>query len=134
MELSFSSDLLDSIPINEYLTVKASSKEVGTEGYKSRGIYASKNIKEGQVILLSITTPVSEDGSYIERYNFYNPFTEGRLIAETGGGLFNHSEDYNVDYKIIKNPELGYLVEFKSTKEIQKGSELLINYGYEVKQ
>lgn len=119
--------------LNEFLEVKSSDKSVGTESYKSRGLYARKPIPSGTVILESITTPYKRvDNEYMKRYAFHNTIDGGVLVAETGGSLFNHSKLPSVAYKVFEGGDLGYIIRFVTIFDISQGEELFIDYGYKV--
>jgi hypothetical protein len=101
-----------------------------------RGVYATKALREGDLIESSpvIVLDVWESGrvvaTLLNNYVFeWNDFKKS-AIALGFGGLFNHSTKENVTY--INNYQ-NKSIDFRATRDIKKGEQLFIDYGYDVK-
>jgi len=99
-----------------------------------RGLYAQRNIKKGEVIERSPVISISKkegDDTIKTVFNFYvYEWAEGfhSALALGYGSLFNHSPNHNVDYCNLY--ETGLIV-FTAKRNIKKGEQLFINYGYD---
>jgi len=105
--------------------IKARVKIVEGRG---RGVFADELVKKKTNIekchLLII--PFVEIGSFLERYVFeYNK--DHVALALGNGSLYNHSENANAFCEI--DDEKKILV-VRSLRDIKKGEEITINYGY----
>lgn len=98
-----------------------------------RGLYATKNIKKGQVVELSPVIPLTGWEHDHLKSTVMNTYvfewdSDGAALALGFGSLFNHSQDCNVTYdSLLKSKQ----IKFTATRNIKKGEQLLINYGYE---
>lgn len=98
-----------------------------------RGLYANKNIKKGEIVEVSPVLIIDRDDAkrisdtivnvYVFEWNRQNS-----ALALGNGSLFNHSKKSNVSYM---NSFSTKEVIFISNKEIKKGQQLFINYGYD---
>jgi SET domain-containing protein len=99
-----------------------------------RGVFASSNIKKGEIIEESpvIVIPKKDqkvlDKTYIFNYYFDWGNSDQPAIALGFGSLFNHSYDPNAEYK--ENVKKRIMI-FRSIKDIKKGEEILTNYNGE---
>jgi len=98
---------------------------------KGRGVYAGEAIKAGRIIEVSHLLIVDQDeiGEELSRFVFHY---KGRMnaIGLGNGSLYNHSDKPNVtNYFDFDNQQLI----FEAIRDIKKGEELLINYGYSKK-
>ena len=96
-----------------------------------RGVYALKDFKIGDVIeacpYLLEKDSTTIDDSVISDYvfNYVNDETQ-RIIVLGLCSMYNHSDNNNVIYKQITNPDnMVYIAQ----RNITKGDELFINYG-----
>jgi len=102
-----------------------------------RGIFATKNIRKGEiietcpVIVVSKRDPSNVDGGVMLRYFFY--FGPGRKLKSQisvvlgFGSLYNHSYEPNAKYvrRVSKR-----VVEFVAERDIKKGREITVNYNF----
>jgi len=112
---------------------------VGNAGKKGRGMFATVNIPKGSVIERSpyiyIPSKDFEDlqGTTIERYWFYVSGRDNKANNAIGLGytsLYNHSKKPNADWVILPRSKM---IKVMALRDIRKGQEITINYGYEVK-
>lgn len=109
--------------------------EVKKAGAMGRGLFATKNIKKGTVIEQSPTIRLSPADDYFVdktilqyyKYGTPNDYSGDSFMALGFGSLFNHSDDPNVDYWV--RPEHQDVL-FKAKKNLKKGEQLFIDYGY----
>lgn len=94
-----------------------------------RGLYASKNLKKGQVIevcellVLSQIDTIRVDKTDLKWYVFkYNDVQDCLVLGN--GELFNHSNNANVSYQIINNK-----MYFVAKRNIKKGRQLFTDYN-----
>ena len=94
-----------------------------------RGVFASDNIKEGEIIeiapilVLQFTDFVDTRWNLLFEYYFW--LDDEVVLALGYGSLYNHSKDANAKYEInIKEKS----ITFTSTREIKKGEEIFFNY------
>lgn len=98
-----------------------------------RGVYATKNIKSGEVIESSPVVILDSwesdriTSTVINRYVF--AWKNISALALGFGSIFNHSEDNNVSYRCNYKKNT---IDFKTIRDIKKDDQLFIDYGYEV--
>jgi SET domain-containing protein len=95
---------------------------------KGRGVYADEPIKNGEVIETCelILLNYHEVTGLLERYVF--EFNQEKAALALGhGSLYNHHQKPNAQCFIDDKSKLLYV---ESTKNIKKGEEITINYGY----
>lgn len=107
--------------------------EIKTTKKYGRGLYATKNIKEGQVVEVSPVIVVDHDDREVITTTQLNIYVfswtyKKSALALGNGSLFNHSRNSNVTYK---NSVKAKQIEFTALRNIKKGEQLFINYGYE---
>lgn len=103
-----------------------------------RGVYAARNIKAGELVEASPVLILDEweDGklspTVLNRYVFaWNDNRGVSAIAFGFGSMFNHSTRENITYE---NNYENSTVEFMALRDIKKGRQLFIDYGYTVKE
>lgn len=97
-----------------------------------RGIFATRDIKKDEVVERSPVIVISPEshvhGTILETYVFQ--WTDRRkdcAVALGLGSIFNHSWNQNVSYR----PDHKKLeIVYKAVRNIPKGEQLFINYGY----
>lgn len=108
-----------------------SIKQAGRMG---RGLFITKSVKKGQIVEVSPCIRIlGSDVHTLNRtdlrfYVFASENNDDEVLALGLGSLFNHKKKANVTYDY--NPDLNVMV-FKATRDIRKGSQLFINYGYD---
>ena len=100
-----------------------------------RGLVTTKPIKKGSVILTVETIELNRKDSKIitqtllDCYNYAT--SHGKSCIALGlGSLFNHSENENVDFSIIKRRGR-IMIQYTALRHIKAGQQLFINYGYD---
>jgi SET domain-containing protein len=98
------------------------------QGPKGRGVYAARDIAEGETIEICPTLEIAEDdasgllGDYILNSN-RDPANAVLMLGY--GGLYNHSYDPNAEYVEHTEDTLA----FNAVKPIAAGEEITIDYG-----
>lgn len=94
-----------------------------------RGIFASEDISEGEIVeiapilVLQFTDFIETRWNLLFEYYFW--LDDEVVLALGYGSLYNHSKEANTEYKIdIKNKSIA----FKTTRAIKQGEELFFNY------
>ncbi len=105
---------------------------VGPSYVSGRGVFATRNIKNGDLIERCPVLQLDEKdiGGELLNYVFYGENEKKRLIAMGNGMLFNHSSFPNVSYHLEETP-LGPELIIYALRDIRKGEELFYNYGSE---
>jgi SET domain-containing protein len=88
-----------------------------------RGVFATKNLRNGQRIELSPTIEVENVSGTLKNYVFGKDGKE--YVAFGCGSMFNHSDKPNVNWSFNPNNDLLFV----ANKNIKKGEQLFINYG-----
>jgi len=108
--------------------------EVKITPSKGRGIFATSNIKEGEIIEkcpVLILTPKERLNTEKTLLNYYiYPWrsTRGASVVLGYGSIINHSFEPNADWKQnFKSKTMVYI----AIKDIKKGQEITINYNGE---
>ncbi len=95
---------------------------------RGRGVFADELVKRNTLIekchLLII--PFAEVGTFLERYVFEYS-NDSVALALGNGSLYNHSEQANAFCEIDEEKKILIV---RSCREIKKGEEITINYGY----
>lgn len=100
----------------------------GSDG-KGRGVFATKEIKKGEVIEISPII-ILEFSDFIDtRWNllfeYYFWMDDYVVLALGYASLYNHSKEPNCEYKINRVEKS---ITFTATKKILKEEEILFNY------
>ncbi|MDB4330126.1 SET domain-containing protein-lysine N-methyltransferase [bacterium] len=108
--------------------------EIRTISKNNRGVFSWKEIKKDQLIEIAPVIILSEDemmplystllGSYVFKW-----WGAKSALALGYGSLFNHSEESNVDFELNYKEKT---IEFYTTEKIKKGSQLFIDYNYDM--
>lgn len=104
------------------------------EGEFNRGVFATRNIKKGELIHEAPVIPyLNEEHEYIEKtiladYVYEYGINHTAIILGYGM-LFNHSYEPNATYD-INFPN--HTFDYYAYKDIKAGEEILINYNGEV--
>ena len=108
--------------------------EVKITPTKGRALFATKNIKEGEIIEkcpVLILTPKERLNAEKTLLNYYiYPWrsTRGASVVLGYGSILNHSFSPNADWK--QNFKSNTMV-YRAIKDIKKGEEITINYNGE---
>lgn len=105
-------------------------KAVANIPNKGRGVIATTHIKKGTLVELSDVIEVRERdllGSILVNYIY--EFGEDHCIALGTGSLYNHDIHSNLWFKLLISKRQ---IAFYSRRNIKKGEELTIDYGYDV--
>lgn len=108
-----------------------SKLEVASNKY-GRGLYATRKIRRGEVVERSPVIPIPYhiklDGTPIDVYLF-EWRRDDRALALGLGSLFNHSgKRSNITYNPVHQTNE---IIFVATRDIRRGEQLFINYGYD---
>lgn len=105
---------------------------IGASNVSGRGVFATQNIRNGEVIERCPALELDEKdvGGDLVNYVFYGENEHKRLVAMGSGMLFNHSSSPNVGYYLEETPFGPDLVIY-ALRDIRKGEELFYNYGEE---
>lgn len=104
---------------------------------KGRGVFAARDIREGEVIEISPVVPVAkgnivENGDAPDGYLLqWDADTEGEEYAMPLGYvmLYNHSENPTI---VIESDMEEYTMTVKAARDIKAGEELTWNYACEL--
>lgn len=94
-----------------------------------RGVFASKNIKKGEVIevapilILEFTDFIETRWNLLFEYYFW--LDDYVVLALGFASLYNHSKNPNCKYEISRTDKK---ITFTATKDISKDSEIDFNY------
>tara|TARA_B100000780_G_scaffold266355_1_gene222501 strand:- start:110 stop:586 length:477 start_codon:yes stop_codon:yes gene_type:complete len=96
-----------------------------------RGVFATDDIKEGEVIevcpIIIESNIEAVQKSFMKDYVFTDIDDDSKRVFALGlCSMYNHKEDFNVFYSQEKNPDNMILT---AMRDIQKGEELYITYG-----
>jgi len=103
-----------------------------------RGIIAERDIKQGEIVsdceilVLSPSDTARVNETDLKCYTFvFDKNTKQDCLVLGDGEIFNHSDDANVLYNLIEwnNRKI---MRFQTSKDIKKGSQLLIDYRTDV--
>tara|TARA_B100000686_G_scaffold201976_1_gene208984 strand:+ start:1367 stop:1798 length:432 start_codon:yes stop_codon:yes gene_type:complete len=114
--------------------VNDSSFEIRESSLKGagRGLFATKNYKEGDIIEVCPTVLVDNDmdgGNLITHYLFSSHSGDETLVAFGYCSLINHSEEkWNCTWEVSEDDKL---VKMFAIKDIQIGEEFFSHYGDE---
>jgi len=104
-----------------------------TKDEKGLGVFAKEDIKKGDIyeIVPTIEIPEEEDGvvrfTTLSYYCFDNEAEGGSVIGLGNSSLYNNdSDDPSAEYTIGNR-----MIAFKALKDIKKGDEIMIDYGWE---
>ena len=108
--------------------------EVKNTKTRGRGVFATKNFKEGDVIeiapAITLSTKERQHGEKTVLGWYMYPWRSTRtaMVVLGFGSIYNHSFKPNADWKQnFKNKTMVYT----AIKPIKKGEEILINYNGE---
>ncbi len=101
-----------------------------------RGVYAERNLMNGDVIVCDILLLNPEDTKKVNEtdlqfYTFRVNDLQDCLVLGIGE-LFNHADSPNVSYELVEYDGRMQMV-FEVTKFIAKGEQLFINYAADAK-
>lgn len=99
-----------------------------------RGLVSCKPIKKGQVIHIAEIIHLNpKDAKTVSRtlLDSYVYAIKGQSvgIALGLGSLFNHAEDNNTNFEVILRQNR-YMIKYTAKRDIKKGEQLFLNYGY----
>ncbi len=105
--------------------------EVKKAGRKGLGVFATANISKGHIIEVAPVLAIPEDdendllSSFMVRYIFQTDRGLTHVIGLGYSSLLNHAKSPNVDFSVNKQA-----ITLKAVKNIVKGDELTIDYGW----
>lgn len=97
-----------------------------------RGVYSLSNIKQNMIIFTDNVLIIPYKGisskNLISHY-WYENDDDSSIISLGNGSLLNHSKNPNVCAKFDKKSQK---MQFYALRDIKKGEQLFINYGYDI--
>ncbi len=100
------------------------------EFISGRGVFASVNIKQGEVIevapILVLDFQDLVDTKWNLLFEYYFWMDDYVVLALGYGSMYNHSKMSNVQYQISKEDKI---ITFTAIRNINKDEELLFNYS-----
>jgi SET domain-containing protein len=109
--------------------------EVRRAAGMGRGVFARKDIRKGTVIESAPIIEISEkDWKVIDQTqlrNYLYGYDKKRFAAAHALGvasLFNHSDDPQATYKVLKEERL---IKVWLMKDVKRGEQIFIDYGYD---
>lgn len=98
---------------------------------KGRGVVAKKRIKAGEIVEKVPTIEIDWDEVDLISHTILADYVydsgDGRSVVALGyGSLYNHSTEPNADYVVGPG-----VIFYKALRDIKKGEEILIDYGWE---
>ncbi len=98
------------------------------QGPHGRGVYARRDISEGETIEICPTVELGENdaGGALADYVLYSNRNPGQSVLMLGyGSLYNHSAEPNAEYSEHAEDALA----FTALRDIPAGAEITIDYG-----
>ena len=93
-----------------------------------KGVFAKKPIKKGSIVEESPFIAIYKDEVVGKLLDYVFDLDDHCYALCFGyGSIYNHSKKYNVQYEI--NARIDSSLLFRAKKDIEKGEELIINYG-----
>lgn len=108
--------------------------EIKVHKKMGRGLFATKKIKAGTVVEVSPVIVFDKVEGYFHTNTLMNHYVyswgnKGESALALGhGSLFNHSSEANVNYKTNLRAKT---ITFWAERDIEKGEQLFIDYGYD---
>ncbi len=110
-----------------------SSLTIASSPKRGRGVFTTKNLKEGTILETSPVIVLSEEerkaieGTLLYHYIFeWGKDKKKAAVALGYVSLYNHSYDANCEYEMDYGKKL---MTIKTVRDIKKGEELYINYN-----
>jgi SET domain-containing protein len=112
---------MDQFKIPTNLEVRHINNKIGY------GVFTTSNIKMGDVVEICYCLEFKNEINNFIDYTYTHSTTKKTLLALGYGSIYNHSYDNNLAWRIIEGNNK--LIEFYSTRDIETGEELCLNYG-----
>ncbi|OGE18162.1 hypothetical protein A3F00_04100 [Candidatus Daviesbacteria bacterium RIFCSPHIGHO2_12_FULL_37_11] len=106
------------------------SKAGNSEFKTGKGVFAGENIRKGEVIevapilILEFSDFIDTKWNLLFEYYFW--MDDFVVLALGYGSMYNHSENANIEYRILKDEKI---IIFTTIKNIKRDEELLFNYS-----
>lgn len=94
---------------------------------RGRGVFTEEDIPNNSLVEISPVIEIHKTDENTIKYVYMSSENTKKYLSLGYAGLYNHSDNPNIYAKV--EPENDTIV-VTSKKDIKKGSELFINYGY----
>lgn len=94
---------------------------------RGRGVFTEQDIPKDSLVEISPVIEIIDTDEITTKYIYLSSENTKKYLALGYAGLYNHSDNPNVLSKV--NPS-NKTIEVKCLRDIKKGEELFINYGY----
>ena len=107
--------------------------EFGRGLYATRKIYANEIVEVCEILVLSAEDTVKVNETDLKWYTFvFDAAAKQDCLVLGNGEIFNHSDTPNVKYDLVRYGNRFKMV-FVSTKDIEVGEQLFIDYNRDTK-
>lgn len=94
---------------------------------RGRGVFTEEDIPKGVLVEISPVIEIKKTDENTIKYVYMSSENTKKYLALGYAGLYNHSDNPNIKSKVKPNNDT---IEVNSQRDIKKGEELFINYGY----
>jgi len=94
---------------------------------RGRGVFTDQDIPKGEIVEISPVIEIKKTDENTIKYVYMSSENTKKYLALGYAGLYNHSDNPNIKSKVNPNNDT---IEVNSQRDIKKGEELFINYGY----
>ena len=116
-------------PKKIYIAQSKIQNPENSEFVSGKGVFASENIQQGEIVEVAPILILKFEDFIDTRWNllfeYYFWMDDFVVLALGYGSLYNHSENPNLEYRIMKKETI---MEIKALKDVKKGEELTFNY------
>lgn len=119
--------------VGSYRTFHNDNVFVGPSTVHGRGVYAMRGIAKGEVVEIAPCIRIEQNQMALQHtilrsYVFGNDEECTALLALGYASLYNHAsgETQNAEFVVLNDA-----IVVSATKDIRKGSEIFVNYGWE---
>lgn len=100
---------------------------IDTSENRGRGVFTDENIPEDSLIEISPVIEITNTDENTVKYIYLSSENTKKYLSLGYAGLYNHSDNENVFAKVDVETDT---IRVTSKRDIKRGEELFINYGY----